>query len=94
MDDQTLAQALQGADFETVQHAAVDYGRSVRAELAAAANPRHRAEIYREALETLQNHLHLARVLRAHLAAQIQGNAGSCLYAQPEADRHRWQFEA
>jgi hypothetical protein len=94
MDDQTLAQALQSADFETVQHAAVDYGRRVRTELAAAANPGHRAEIYREALETLQNHLHLARVLRAHLAAQIQGNAGSCLYAQPEADRHRWQFEA
>jgi hypothetical protein len=94
MDDQTLAQALQAADFETVQHAAVDYGRSVRTELDATTNPQRRIAIYEEALESLQNHLHLARVLRAHLAVQIQGNAGSCLYAQPEADRHRWQVEA
>jgi hypothetical protein len=96
MNDQALAQALQSADFTAAQYAAVEFGCGVRAEVDAAADPVHRSAICQEALETLHNHLHLARVLRAHLAAQIQSNAGSCLYAQREAetDCHRWQFEA
>jgi hypothetical protein len=96
MNDQALAQALQTGDFPAVQAAAVEYGRGIRAQMEAADDPARRASIYHDALETLQNHLHLARVLRAHLAAQIQANAGSCLYAQPDvqADRHRWQVEA
>jgi hypothetical protein len=96
MHDQALVDALRAGDFAAVQTAAVDYGRGVCTEMQAADDPARRASICREALETLQNHLHLARVLRAHLAAQIQANAGSCLYAQPDAqaDRHRWQVEA
>jgi hypothetical protein len=95
MNDQALSDALRAGDFAAVQSAAVDYGRGVCQELQAADDPGQRASIYQEAQETLQNHLHLARVLRAHLAAQIQANAGSCLYAQPDAraNGHHWQFQ-
>jgi hypothetical protein len=95
MNDQAIAQALQIGDFAAAQTAALDYGRGVRAALESTAGSDSRAAIYHAALEALQNHLHLARVLRAHLAAQVQANAGSCLYAQPDAqaDRHRWQFQ-
>jgi hypothetical protein len=96
MNDQALSDALQAGDFAAVQSAAVDYGRGVCTEMQAADDLARRASICQEALEALQNHLHLARVLRAHLASQIQANAGSCLYAQPDAQagRHRWQLEA
>jgi hypothetical protein len=96
MNDQALSQALQGGDFAAAQTAAADYGREVCDALQTTGDPSRRAAIHREALETLGNHLHLARVLRAHLAAQIQANVGSCLYAQPDAqaDHHGWQVEA
>jgi hypothetical protein len=95
MHDQALAQALREGDFAAAQTAAAGYGQAVCAALQATADPARRASLYQEALETLQDHLHLARVLRAHLAAQIQANAGSCLYAQPDApEAHRWQWEA
>jgi hypothetical protein len=96
MNDQALSQALQSGDFAAAQTAATDYGREVCGALLETDEPSRRAAIHREAVEILGNHLHLARVLRAHLAAQIQANAGSCLYAQPEAqaDPHRWQIEA
>jgi hypothetical protein len=96
MNDQTLSQALQIGDFAAAQTAAADYGRVVCADLEGASDPARRAAICQEALETLETHVHLARVLRAHLAAQIQANAGSCLYAQPEAQANppRWQVEA
>lgn len=95
MDDQALAQALKIGDFAAAQCAAEEYGRDIRAQLQTAADPDRRAAIYREGLEALRNHLHLARVLRAHLAAQAQSNAGSCVYAQQQsqADRHTWKFE-
>lgn len=94
MNDQALAQALQCSDFAAAERCAEEYGGSVRAELNVTTGWERRAAIYREAIETLQNHLYLARVLRAHLAAQVQGNTGSCLYAAPAADRHCWQFDA
>ena len=96
MNDKALAQALQCADFVAAQCAAQEFGRGVHAEVDATADPLRRSAICQEALEMLHNHLHLARVLRAHLAAQLLANAASCLYSQPEAeaDRPRWQFEA
>jgi hypothetical protein len=96
MNDQALSQALQSGDFAAAQTAAVDYGRGVRNDLEATDDPGRRAAIHQDALEALGNHLHLARVLRAHVAAQIQVNAASCLYVEPDtqADHHRWQVEA
>jgi hypothetical protein len=95
MNDQALAQALQCADFAAAQYCAEEYVRSVHAALDVTSDRDLRAAIYQETIKTLQNHLHLARVLRAHLATQIQNNAGSCLYTQSEIEAgcHRWQFE-
>ena len=93
MNDKTLAAALQNGDFVAAQSAIEEYGHQVEVALHSAAGTAARAAVYQESLSTLSQHLHLARVLRAHVAAQIQGNAGSCLYEPAEADRHCWQFE-
>ena len=93
MNDQALAQALKEGDFAAAGAAAGDYRISMQADFAAAETPERRATICAEAIETLQNHLHLARVLRAHLAAQMAANAGSCLYALPEDHDPRWQVK-
>lgn len=94
MDDQALALALRNADFAAAQGAVEQYGQDMRVQLLAATDPQQRAAIYQAGLETLRNHLHLARVLRAHLAAQVLSNAGSCAYAQEsQATGHSWKLE-
>lgn len=93
MNDQDLAAAIKTGDFAAAQPAIADYSRQVHAALDAASGPAAREAVFRQSIETLNQHLSLARVLRAHLAAQIQGNAGTCLYEQAQADRHCWQFE-
>ena len=81
-----LTRALEAGDFETAERIAIEYGESV----AASGN----AAVLRQALDTLNDCLHLTRVLRAHLAAEVRANSPALEY-QPAAseDRH-WQFEA
>jgi hypothetical protein len=93
MDDTELAASLKIGDFAAARPAIAGYSGQMQAALKAATGPAARAAIYREFIETLSQHLSLAQVLRAHLSAQIQGNAGSCLYESSTADRHCWQFE-
>jgi hypothetical protein len=88
-----LKQALTAGDFETVRQLSAPLGQSIIREAAAAAPP-DRAALVQQGLSRLQEHLSMARVLRAHLAAQLQTNTAVCLY-QPFADRdHSWHFEA
>jgi hypothetical protein len=86
MQAEQLTRALEAGDFETAARLAIEYGDSV----AASGN----AVVLRQALDTLNDCLHLTRVLRAHLAAHVRANSPAIEYqaADPE-DRH-WQFEA
>jgi hypothetical protein len=92
-DEKELARALQASDFETAQRLAVEYGRTIRAQLKAASNLQGRELIFRRAVEYLNDHLYLARVLRAHIAANFTANSAQCLYRRAETDRHCWNLE-
>jgi hypothetical protein len=86
MQAKQLTRALEAGDFETAERIAIEYGTSV----AASGN----AAVLRRALDTLNDSLHLTRVLRAHLAAQVRANSLAVEY-QPAASENRlWQFEA
>lgn len=87
-----LAQALRAADFDRANRLARQYGESARAALQAAESGAREA-IYREAVQSLDNHLHLARVLRAHLATEWRANSGTILYQSSDSERHLWQLE-
>lgn len=90
MQAEQLTRALEAGDFETAQRIAIEYGDTVLAEMQAGED----TAVLRQALDTLNDCLHLTRVLRAHLAAHVRANSPAIEYqaAAPE-DRH-WQFEA
>lgn len=45
-------------------------------------------------LARLQEHLSLARILRAHLASQLQTNTAVFLYQNEADSKHCWRYEA
>lgn len=81
-----LTRALETGDFETAERVAIEYGESVAASGNAAA--------VRQALDTLNDCLHLTRVLRAHLAAQVHANSPAVEYQPIASESRLWQFEA
>jgi hypothetical protein len=90
MRAEQLTSALKAGDFEAAERIAIEYGHSVAAEMQAGGD----TAVLRQALDTFNDHLHLARVLRAHLAAQVHANSLAVEY-QPAAPQGRhWQFEA
>jgi hypothetical protein len=90
---QALTSALEAGDFETVQRLSVALGTAIRLELAVAA-PAERVALFTQQLARLQEHLNLARVLRAHLASQVQSNTAACLYQTASGRPHSWRFDA
>jgi hypothetical protein len=86
MRAEQLTSALEAGDFEAAERLAIEYGDSVSAAPHAAA--------LQQALETLNDCLHLTRVLRAHLAAQVRANSPAIEYQPATAENLHWQFEA
>jgi hypothetical protein len=89
-----LRHALEQGDFEAAERLAVEYGDSVLASVRANTDPASRQAVLGNALETLNECLHLTRVLRAHLATQVRDNSAVCQYQPPEGQRRAWQFDA
>ena len=85
MQAEQLTSALAVGDFEAAERIATAYGDSAMA----AGKP----VVLRQALDTLNNSLHLARVLRAHLAEQVRANSPAIEYQLSAAENPRWQFE-
>ena len=80
-------------DFDRANQLADEYGRMMASALRAAPLAA-RLAIYEQALATLNENLHLARVLRAHLATRLRANSGLFLYQRSESERHIWQMQA
>jgi hypothetical protein len=90
---EAVSRALQAGDFDTARLLSVELGAAIRHELSMAP-PAGQLGLYKERMGRLQEHISLARVLRAHLAAQLQTSTAVCLY-QESADRgHCWRFDA
>jgi hypothetical protein len=90
MRAEQLTSALEAGDFEAAERVAIEYGNSIAAELRAGGD----IAVLREALDAFNNSLHLTRVLRAHLAAQVRANSPAIEYQPAAAENRRWQFEA
>ena len=90
---QEVHNALAAGDFETARRLSPELGQAIIRHASALA-PTDRAPYVRQALNRLQEHLNLARVLRAHLATQVQANSAACLYHQALGGSHSWLFDA
>jgi hypothetical protein len=90
MQADPLTRALEAGDFEAAERIAIEYGKSVAARIRAGGD----IAVLREALDTLNDRLHLARVLRAHLAAQVCANSLAVEYQPAASENRHWQFEA
>lgn len=86
--------ALMAGNFDAAKSLALILGSRAQADLRAAQDPRVRREILNGAIDRLNDALSLARVLRAHLASQLQDNSTRLLYQAEHPNRHRWQFVA
>ena len=89
-----LTGALEAGDFETAERVAIEYGDSVVVEIRAGGDTAGRAIVLRQALDTLNDCLHLTRVLRAHLEEQVRANSLAIEYQPAGPERRLWQFEA
>jgi hypothetical protein len=85
MQAEQLTRALEAGDFETAERVAVEYGDRV----ATSGN----AAVLQQALDTLNDCLHLTRVLRAHLAAHVRANSPAIEYQVAASEDRHWQFE-
>jgi hypothetical protein len=91
---QALQSALAAGDFDAAQQLSVELGEAIIG-TAAAAEAATRAAILKEGLGRLQEHLSLARVMRAHLASQLQNNTAAFLYQYDSSGgEHSWRFSA
>jgi hypothetical protein len=89
-----LSRTLRSGDFEAAGALSAVYGATVQAELATSASLAERLVVAQASLAFLNDQLHLARVLRAHLSSQIRDNTALFLYAAPDAENHCWELDA
>jgi hypothetical protein len=90
MQAEQLTRALEAGDFEMAERIAIEYGNSIAAEIRAGGD----IAVARQALDTFNDSLHLTRVLRAHLAAQVHANSRAVEYQPAASENRHWQFEA
>jgi hypothetical protein len=90
MQGEQLMRALEAGDFELAERIAIEYGNSIAAEVRADGD----IAVVRQALDTFNDSLHLTRVLRAHLAAQVHANSPAVEYQPAASEGRHWQFEA
>jgi len=85
MQAEQLTHALAAGDFEAAERLAIAVGDNALA----AGN----AAMLRQAFDTLNDCLHLTRVLRAHLAEQVRANSLAVEYQPATEEARRWQIE-
>jgi hypothetical protein len=90
---EVVSRALQAGDFVAARRLSIELGTAVRLELAAA-RPEDRVALFKRRIGQMQEHLHLARVLRAHVASQLQTNTAACLYQESSGRDYCWRFDA
>ena len=90
---EAVHRALLAGHFESVRQLSIALGQAIIRE-ASAATPAARTALVQGRLSRLQEHLSLARVLRAHLANELQMNTAVCLYQPAAGCGHSWNFEA
>jgi hypothetical protein len=94
MNKDDLKAALANRDFDRAQSLILAWGTSVKAEMRAASGQTERQRIFEEAVSFAEGNIYFARVIRAHIAAELHANSASFLYCDTDLERHRWQIQA
>jgi len=92
MTTDELKSALLDRDFDKAQSLINAWGASIRRAIKAAPGDAERYRILEDAQAFAEQHLYLARVVRAHIATELQANSASFLYASAELEQPRWRF--
>ncbi len=89
-----LKSALLNRDFDRVQALIGTWRDEILRCLRTASGSAERCRILEEARSLGEQNLYLARVVRAHIATELQANSASFLYADTELEQPRWRVRA
>lgn len=88
-----IQRAIESGSFEAAIPLIEQYGEAVLSALRGAGTSQQRSAIASEASAFLQDRLHLARVMRSHLAAQIGAASRNASYAGAPCVNNTWLIE-
>lgn len=91
--EQEIQRALESGRFETAIPLIEQYGQFALSSLRSAGNSQERSAIATEASAFLQDRLHLARVMRSHIAAKIGAASRIASYASTPCVNNTWHIE-
>jgi hypothetical protein len=94
MNKEELKTALANRDFDRAQALILEWGTSVKAGIRAASGQSERQRIFDDAVSFAEDNIYLTRVIRAHIAAELQANSASFLYRDTDLEQPRWQIRA
>jgi hypothetical protein len=89
-----LRQALECGHFEVALPLIDEYGKAALQAIRAARDDHARANIHDEASSFLRDRLHLARVLRSHLSAQLGASSRLISYESVPCTKSTWKLDA
>lgn len=88
-----LARAIESGDFDAAQPLVVEYAAAVRNQLSSAVNATEREHILKNALQTLNAHLFLARAMRSHISLFLQATTGQSVYQANRRQTYTWRVD-
>lgn len=91
--EREIQRAIESGSFETAIPLIEQYGHAVLSSLRNAGNSQERSAIATEASAFLQDRLHLARVMRSHIAAKIGAASRIASYANAPCVSNTWLIE-
>jgi hypothetical protein len=91
--EEKLRRALESGHFE-VALPLIEYGKAALQAMRVARDDRTRTNILNETSSFLQERLHLARVLRSHLSAQVRASSRLISYESMACTKSTWKVDA
>ncbi len=91
--EQEIQRAIESGSFETAIPLIDRYGHDILSSLRNAGTSQERSAIAAEASAFLQDRLHLARVMRSHIAAKIGAASRIASYASAPCVNNTWLID-
>ncbi len=89
-----LGSAVESGDLDTARRLVLAYREEMCTQIRLAGNLQELQRIFAAALQTLEDRLTLARIMRAHIFARLHAATGQVVYQSPCRERHTWRMEA
>ena len=89
-----LREAIQTGDFGRVSVLVPEFRRCLSCDMQSASSDEARLQKLQAALDFLEESLHLARVMRAHVAAKLRTSVSTSRYQTQAGQESRWSVNA